>query len=79
MCERDAFWDTARQGEQLVKASKQLEAWDFDGVLEASGKKGIQWHLVPIGDQHLKELMEHLSRILKKQMQWSFEGRRPHE
>ncbi len=61
--------------EKLVAASKQLEAWDFGRVLEWPVKKGIEWYLVPMGGQHFNGIAEQMIGILKKQMQWSFEGR----
>jgi hypothetical protein len=63
------------RGEQLVAASKQLEAWDFGRVLEWPGEKGIEEYLVPMGGQHFNGIAEQMIGIIKKQMQWSFEGR----
>jgi hypothetical protein len=58
-----------------VAAFKQLEAWDFDGVLRWPGRKGIEWHLVPTIGQHFNGQGERMIGILKKQMQRSFEGK----
>jgi hypothetical protein len=63
-------------GEQIVPASKQLPTWDFDIVLEEAERKGMEYHLVSTGGQHLNGLAEQMIGILKKQMLRSFEGRR---
>ncbi len=34
---------------QLVAASKQTEHWDFEGVRQWAGKRGIEGHFVPTG------------------------------
>ncbi len=59
-----------------MAASKQLPTWDFDIVLEEAERKGIEYHLVPTGGQHLNGLAEQMIGMLKKQMHRSFEGRR---
>jgi hypothetical protein len=50
MCPR---WTPSRvqsdRGEQLVSASKQIDLRDFDGILQWSRVKRIEWHLVPTG------------------------------
>jgi hypothetical protein len=40
------------KGEQLVAASKQINAWNFEGVREWAGRNGIECHLVPTRGQH---------------------------
>jgi hypothetical protein len=37
------------RGEQLVAASQQLQAWDFNSILKWAGKRGIKWHQVLTG------------------------------
>ncbi len=49
----------------MVAASKQFEAWDFDVILEWAGKKRIEWHLVPTGEQYFNGLAELIIRILR--------------
>jgi hypothetical protein len=53
-------------GEQLVAASKQVSAWDLEGVREWAGRKGIEWHLMPTGGQHFNGEAERMIGILKK-------------
>jgi hypothetical protein len=54
MCEREAFLKTIHQGNQLIAASKQLQVCYSDGVLEWAGRKGIEWHLVPMEGQQFR-------------------------
>ncbi len=42
-------------GEQLVAASKQLQALDTKEIIERVRKKGIEWQLVPTGGQHFNK------------------------
>jgi hypothetical protein len=62
--------------EQLVAASKQVSAWDLEGVRKWARRKGIEWHLVPTGGQHFNGQAERMIGILKKQIWSSFEGRK---
>ncbi len=66
----------ADNGEQLVAASKQLGAWDFNGVLGWARTNGTEWHLVPMVGQHFNGHVECMISIPKRQMQRSFEGKR---
>jgi hypothetical protein len=63
-------------GEQLVAASKQLKAWNFEGVQDWARKNRIEWHLVPTGGQDFNGQAERVIRILTKQIWRSFEGRK---
>ncbi len=42
-------------GEQLVAASKQLQALNAKEIIERVRKKGIEWQLVPTGGQHFND------------------------
>jgi hypothetical protein len=64
------------RGEQLVATSKQIGTWNFEGVREWAGKKGIEWHLVPTGGQHFNGQAERMIGVLKKQIWRSFEGKK---
>ncbi len=64
------------RGEQLVAASKQISAWNLEGVREWAGRNGIEWHLVTTGGQHFNGQAETMIGILKKQIWRSFEGRK---
>jgi hypothetical protein len=56
------------RGEQLVATSKQIGTWNFEGVREWAGKKGIEWHLVPTGGQHFNGQAKRMIGVLKKQI-----------
>jgi transposase InsO family protein len=64
------------RGEQLVAAAKQVSSWDFEEVIQWTGKKGIKWILVPTGGQHFNGQAERLIGLIKKQIWRSFEGRK---
>jgi hypothetical protein len=56
-----------------VAASKRLEAWSFDGILDGDVKRGIEWHLVPIRGHQFHGQAERMSGVIKKPMKKSFE------
>ncbi len=58
----------------MEAASKQREKWDFEGIQQRAGKKGIEWHLVPTVGQHFISQAERMIRILKKQLRRSLQG-----
>jgi hypothetical protein len=64
------------RGEQLVTAAKQVSSWDFKEVIQWTGKKGIEWILVPTGGQHFNGQAERMIGLIKKQIRRSFEGRK---
>ncbi len=64
------------RGEQLVAASKQVAMWDFNDVIQWTGKRGIEWVLVPTGGQHFNGLAERMIGLIKKQIWRSFEGKK---
>ncbi len=77
MCERGVpSRIQSDRGGQLVAASKQLAAWNFEGVQEWAGKSGIEWHLVPTGGQHFNGQAERMIGILKKQIRRSYKVRK---
>jgi hypothetical protein len=55
------------RGEQLVAASKQVTKWNFDGIMQWAGKKGIEWVLVHTGGQHFNGQAERMIGLIKKQ------------
>jgi hypothetical protein len=64
------------RGKQLLAASKQLEALDFNRASRWAGRKGIEWYLVPTEGKHFHGQAESMIRILKKQIERSFEDNR---
>jgi hypothetical protein len=64
------------RGEQLVAASKQIAMWDFNDVIQWTGRKGIEWVLVPTGGQHFNGLAERMIGLIKKQIWRSFKGKK---
>ncbi len=66
------------RGDQLVATAKQIEKWNFEGIQQWVGKKGIEWHLVPTGGQHfmVHGQAKRMIKILKKQLQRSLEGKK---
>ncbi len=70
MCQENTVEDSVHRRDQLVVASKQIKEWDFQGVQQWAGKRGIEWHLVRTGGQHFNGQAERM----KKQLQKSFEG-----
>jgi hypothetical protein len=64
------------RGEQLVAAAKQVSSWDFKEVIQWTGKKGIEWILVPAGGQRFNRQAERMIGLIKKQIWRSFEGRK---
>jgi hypothetical protein len=49
--------------------------WDFNDVIQWTGKRGIEWVLVPTGGQHFNGLAERMIGLIKKQIWRSFEGK----
>ncbi len=64
------------RGEQLVAAAKQVATWDFKGVVQWAGRKGIEWTLVPTGGQHFNGQAERMIGLIKKQLWKTFEGKK---
>jgi hypothetical protein len=50
--------------------------WDFKEVIQWVGKRGIEWTLVPMGGQHFNGQAERMTRLIKRQIWRSFEGRK---
>jgi hypothetical protein len=61
------------RGDQLIAASKQMKEWNFEGIQQWAGRRGIEWHLVPTGGQHLNRQAERMIDILNRQLHRSFE------
>jgi hypothetical protein len=57
-----------------VAASKHVR--DFSGVQEWARKRGIEWHLVPTCGQHFNWQADMMIGVLKKQVSWSFDGKK---
>jgi hypothetical protein len=64
------------RGKQLVAAAKQVATWDFKEVFQWAGKKGIEWTLVPTGDQHFNGQAERMIGLIKQQLWRTFEGKK---
>jgi hypothetical protein len=64
------------RGEKLVAASKQVIKWNFDGIMQWAGKRGIEWFLVPTGGQHVNGQAERIIGLIKKQIWRSFKGKK---
>jgi hypothetical protein len=58
------------RAEQLVDASKQLQAWDFKEIIDWLKVK-FRMALIPTGVQHFNVQVEQMIGFLKKQMQRS--------
>ncbi len=58
VCGRVESLIQSENGEQLVAASKQLQALDTKEITEQAGETGIEWQLVPTGGKHVNRRAE---------------------
>jgi hypothetical protein len=55
---------------------KQTESWEISRIVQWAGRKSIEWHLVPTGEQHFNWQAKRILGILKKLMQGCLQSKR---